>query len=60
MEYREKIQKIKSLYLKGEISFDQAKAQVLPLLEEMNTKGASIAKKFGKKFTKLTFGYVFR
>lgn len=60
MDYRVKIEQIRHSFNRGEISYEQAKAQVLPMLEEMNAKGAKIAKKFGKKFNKITFGYVFR
>lgn len=60
MEYREKIQAIRAQYLKGEITYDDARADVEVLLKVMNLKGARIAKEFGKKYTPLTFGYVFR
>lgn len=60
INYRAKIEAIRQTYLKGLINHDQAKDQVEALLPEMNEKGKVIAKKFGKRFTKLTFGYVFR
>jgi hypothetical protein len=60
MEYRTKILHIRAEFLKGKITFDEAKAQVLPLLVEMNEKGAKIARKFGRTYKKLTFGYIFR
>ena len=60
MDYREKIGLIKSRYLLGDISYEQTKSLVEDMLVEMNTKGAKIAKKFKKKYKKLTFGYVFR
>lgn len=60
MEYRSKIQNIKSEYLKGHITFEKAKSDVELLLVEMNKKGADVAKKFGKNYKKLTFTYVFR
>ncbi len=60
MNYRSKILKIRSEFLYGNITLDEAKAQVQPLLDEMNKKGEAIAKKYGRKFNKLTFGYVFR
>lgn len=60
MDYRTKIEKIRMAYLKGEITLEQAESYVLPMLVEMNQKGAKIAKKFGKKYIKLTFNYVFR
>lgn len=60
MDYRAQIKKIRGSYLRGEISFEQAKGYTEPLLKEMNKKGEKIAKKFGRKFNKLTFGYIFR
>lgn len=60
MEYRRQIEKIRGEFLKGEISLEQAEVLVAPLLIEMNEKGKVIAKKFGKNYKKLTFGYVFR
>ncbi len=60
IDYRSKILDIRSDYLRGKITLDEAKSLVLPLLNEMNIRGEKIAKEFGKKFNKLTFGYVFR
>lgn len=60
MEYRTQIQKIRGAYQRGEITLEQAQSYVEPLLKEMNRKGEVIAKKFGKKYKKLTFSYVFR
>lgn len=60
MDYRAKIEKIRFRYLRAEITLDEAKALVQPLLIEMNKKGLVIAKEHGRKFRPLTFGYVFR
>ena len=60
MDYRTKINRIKSDYMSGMKTYDQAKKEVEVLLTDMNIKGAKIAKKFGKNYKKLTFGYVFR
>lgn len=60
MEYRTKILHIRAEFLKGNITFEEAKSKVLPLLTEMNEKGVKIAKKFGRTYKKLTFGYIFR
>ena len=60
MNYRSQILKIRSDYLHGKITIDQAKELVQPLLDEMNKKGEVIAKEHGKRYKKLTFGYVFR
>lgn len=60
MDYRAKILKIRSDMQHGHITIEEAKAQVQPLLDEMNTKGEKIAKEHGRKFRKFTFGYVMR
>lgn len=60
MEFRSNIQFIRSQYLKGIITLDEAKASVQPMLDIMNEKAEKIAKSYGKKHRPLTFGYVFR
>ncbi len=60
MNYRTKILAIRSDYLHGKITLDEAKALVEPLLVKMNEKGQKISKEFNKKYKPLTFGYVFR
>lgn len=60
MNYRKEILRIRSRFLKGEISYDEAFEQVAPLLAEMNQKAALIAKEHNQKFKPLTFGYIFR
>lgn len=60
MDYRKQILKIRSDYLKGKIDLDEARAKVEPLLKTMNRIGKEIAKKHGRRFNELTFGYVMR
>ena len=60
MNYRQKILSIRSDYLHGRITLGTAKALVIPLLGEMNIRGAAIARQHGQRFTKLTFAAVFR
>lgn len=60
MEIRAQVQMIRARYQHGEITLDQAQAEVQPYLDEMNASGKRIAKEFGKKFRPLTFGYIFR
>ena len=60
MEYRAKIEHIRAMYQNGYIKLDEAKAEVTPLLDNMNAIGRRIAKEHGKTFKPLTFGYVFR
>lgn len=60
MDYRTKITYIKSQFLAGEITIEEAKARVGLLLVEMNKINKKIAKKHGKHYKELTFTYVFR
>lgn len=60
MNYRAKILALRSQYQKGEISHEKAKKEVEALLVIMNDKEKEVAKKYGKKYTPLKFGYVFR
>lgn len=60
MDYRAQIQAVRGEYLRGNLDLDQAKAKVLPLLEEMNKKAKEIAKENKMPFKPFTFGYVFR
>ena len=60
MDYRATIQNIRGEFLRGKLTLQQAEDKVAPLLVEMNIKGKVVAKKFGKNYKKLTFGYVFR
>lgn len=60
MNYRMKIEGIRKAYLRGEVPYDTAKEEVETLLVKMNEAGEKIAKKYGRKFTKFTFQYVFR
>ena len=60
MDYRTKIQMIKSEFMAGAITYDEAKLRVQPLLDEMNAKAKVISKKHGFRHKPLTFSYVFR
>lgn len=60
MENRAKIEFIRGQYQHGQISLDEAKLLVQPILDDINQKAAKIAKAYGKRFKKITFGYVFR
>lgn len=59
-QYRASIQIIRSEFLKGEITLNEAKSKVAPILDSMNAIGRRIAKEHGKKFSQMTFSYVFR
>ena len=58
--YRTKIEAIKKRMQNGLITYDEAKKEAEPILAEINTKGAEIAQRWGKKHKPLTFGYVMR
>lgn len=58
--YRAKINNIRARLLTGAIDYDTAKAEAKPIIAEMNAKGAEIAKKYGRKYKPLTFGYLMR
>ena len=60
MENRAIIETIRGQYQNGQITLDQAKSLIQPILDEANKKGAVVAKRFGRRFYKLTFNYVFR
>jgi polyhydroxyalkanoate synthesis regulator phasin len=60
INYRTKIESIRFKYLRGELTHEEAKALVLPMIDEMNKIGMAVAKKYNRRFNKLTFGYVFR
>lgn len=60
MDYRDKIQYIRSQFLHGQITEAQAKVLIEPMLKNMNKKGEEVARKFGKKFHPITFRYVMR
>lgn len=60
MDYRDKILTIRSDYLHGRITLEEAKAKVEPMLALMNEKGKKISKEHKMPFKPLTFSYVFR
>lgn len=60
MEYRAKLQFIKGKMLRGEISYDEAKAEANPIIKEMNERSAVIAKEFGQRHKPFSFNYLMR
>jgi len=57
---RDFFQHLRALLNSQAITYEQAKEQARPRLEEMNAKGAEIAKRFKKKFKPFTFTGVMR
>jgi hypothetical protein len=46
---------LKGRLLTGQVTYDQAIEIAQPILDEMNKKGEMIAKKYGKKYRKITY-----
>ena len=59
-EYRAKLGQIKGKMLRGELTYDEAKKEAQPIIDEMNKLGREIAAKYGKRHTNFTFGYLMR
>lgn len=59
-EYRAKIEFVRTEYLCGYITLQEAKQQLEPVLNAMNAAGRKIAKEYGKTYKPITFSYVFR
>ncbi len=59
-QFREQIEAIRHRMLRGELSYEQAQVEAKPVIDDMNAKGKALAKKFGKRYTPLTFKYLFR
>lgn len=59
-EYREFFTYLRGLLQSGAITYEQAKEQAQPKLDEMNAKGREIAKRFNKTFKPFTFTGVMR
>ena len=53
--YRNQIQEIKMNLALGLITYEQAKEQAKPIIDEMNEKGKAIANKYNQKFRPFTF-----
>ncbi len=52
-KYRENLADIRARMLRGYITVAEAKAEAQPILDEMNTKGKELAKKYSKTFKPL-------
>ena len=51
---------LRALVNSGALTYEEAKVQAAPRLEEMNSKGREVAKKYGKKFRPFTFAALMR
>jgi len=59
MDLRQKVREVKYKMSDG-LSYEEAKKELQPYLDDTNKKGQQIAKKYKKHFKKLTFSYVIR
>lgn len=57
---RQDIEEIKMALACGFISYEEAKVEAKPILDEINKKGREIAKKYGKNYYPITFTEVMR
>lgn len=60
VDYRLKLAEIKLLFTTGQITYHQAKEKAQPIIDEMNSKGKEIAKKYNQRFKPFTFSYLMR
>lgn len=54
-DLRDRIDEIRLALNKGLLSYDVAKTQAEPIIEEMNRRGREIAQKHGKSFRPFSF-----
>ena len=59
-QLRSEIKKIKVNYFNNLISFEEMQEKANVFLEEINKRGAIIAKKHDKKFSKMSLSYILR
>lgn len=55
-----RVNRIKRWYYGGLVTYDEAKRLMEPVLEDINTKGAEIAKKYNKRPRPITFAGLMR
>jgi hypothetical protein len=60
MDDRAKIFNIRGRLLTGALTYDEAKAEVSPIIEAMNKRARDIARKHGKRFIGFTFSGLMR
>lgn len=60
LENRKAVSDIKMALAVGEISYNEAKQKIMPVLERINGRGEKIAKKYGKKYHPVTFSEIIR
>jgi hypothetical protein len=60
MNFKESIENIRQQLLRKEISYQEAKVKVTPLVVEFNKKAAEIARKHKRKFRPISIVGIFR
>lgn len=53
-ERKAKIQELRNAYLGGRMDWNEAVAEIQPLLDSLNARSKEIASKYGKSFKKWT------
>ena len=54
-EFSNKVMEVKRKLMFGNITYEQAKAELEPILNEANRKGREIAAKYSKRYNPLSF-----
>jgi len=52
---RAEIQAIRTRYLRGHITYSQARKEMTPIIDGMNQRGREIAKQYGFQYKPITF-----
>jgi hypothetical protein len=60
IDNRQKIQDIRRRMLSGAITYAQAKDEAEPIITAINARSAEIAKKYGKRASRLSFAAIMR
>lgn len=59
-DYRNKIELIKMKMLYGSLTYEEAKVEAQPIIDEMNQKAKEIAHRHRRKHKSFTFGTLMR
>lgn len=59
-DYRIKIETIKMKMLHGLLTYEEAKAEAQPIIDEMNIKAQEIARRHRRRHKKFTFNQLMR
>lgn len=59
-DYQNKLNLIKAKMMRGDLTYDEAKKEAQPIIDEMNKIGREIAAKYGRRHSNFTFAYLMR